>query len=153
MVLDRHIAFEQCVAKIFNKTGYGVEQEALVEHSYNHIDILAEKDGNQYCIEVKYRLINDKAASRIVEISEKVKMIPILVVGEQISRMKRTYYSEKYAQLIILDISNLLYVVRKADELRNELIGLSQLFYRRYRTVCHVLLKLMFQHMFHIPNH
>lgn len=88
MVLDRHIAFEQCVAKIFNKTGYGVEQEALVEHSYNHIDILAEKDGNQYCIEVKYRLINDKAASRIVEISEKVKMIPILVVGEQISRMR-----------------------------------------------------------------
>ena len=123
MVLDRHIAFEQCVAKIFNKTGYGVEQEALVEHSYNHIEILAEKDGNQYCIEVKYRLINDKAASRIVEISEKVKMIPILVVGEQISRMKRTYYSEKYAQLIILDISNLLYVVRKADELRNELIA------------------------------
>ena len=36
MVLDRHIAFEQCVAKIFNKTGYGVEQEALVEHSYRY---------------------------------------------------------------------------------------------------------------------
>ena len=50
-------------------------------------------------------------------------MNPILVVSKYINSEKRGYFQEKYSDLILMDISNLLFAVHNNDELRNELIA------------------------------
>lgn len=68
-------------------------------------------------------MLSDKAAMRIVDIAQECKMSPILVVSKYINSEKRGYLQEKYSNLILIDISNLLFAVRYSDELRNELIA------------------------------
>ena len=48
--------------------------------------------------------------------------LPILVIAEYIKKRKREYYHEKYPELIVIDITNLLFAVRSNDELKNQLI-------------------------------
>ena len=62
-------------------------------------------------MEVKYSMLSDKAAMRIVDIAQECKMSPILVVSKYINSEKRGYLQEKYSNLILIDISNLLFAV------------------------------------------
>lgn len=45
-----------------------------------------------------------------------------VVIAEYIKKRKREYYHEKYPELIVIDITNLLFAVRSNDELKNQLI-------------------------------
>ena len=51
-------------------------------------------------MEVKYSMLSDKAAMRIVDIAQECKMSPILVVSKYINSEKRGYLQEKYLSLI-----------------------------------------------------
>lgn len=50
-------------------------------------------------------------------------MTPVAVVGSKIDDIRRNHYLEKYPDLILLDIANLLFAVQSYTELRNELIA------------------------------
>lgn len=123
MDINNSNLFENCVLKIFKEAEYSVKQNVIVNNYRGDIDIVAEKNGVKYCVEVKYSPLSDKAATRIVDIAEECKMNPILVVSKYINSDKRGYFQEKYSDLILMDISNLLFAVHNNDELRNELIA------------------------------
>lgn len=122
MRFERYILFENCVAKILKKAEYNIRQNVRIPEEGWEIDILAEKNDYKYCIEVKYVLTNGRVAEKIMEIAEKENRIPVIITAEYVGQKKREYFKEKYPQLILLDITNLLYAVRLNDELRNELI-------------------------------
>lgn len=115
--------FENCVSKIFKEAEFSVEQNVIINNCRGDIDIVAEKNDVKYCVEVKYSLLSDRAAARIVSIAEECEMIPVLVVSKFINSEKRDYFQEKYSNLTLIDISNLLFAVHNNDELRNELIA------------------------------
>lgn len=115
--------FENCVLKIFKEAEYSVTQNVILNNYRGDIDIVAEKNDVKYCVEVKYSMLSDKAAARIVDIAQECKMTPILVVSKYLNSEKRDYFQEKYFNLILIDISNLLFAVCHNDELRNELIA------------------------------
>ena len=50
-------------------------------------------------------------------------MHPILVTAQIIDKKRRDYYQDRYSDLVMIDISNLLYAVREKTQLRNELIS------------------------------
>lgn len=115
--------FENIVAKIFDKAGYSITQNVQLEQRAGDIDIVAEKEGNGYCIEVKYSQLIEKAVERIYTIGQSCGMTPIVVTGFKIDERKRGHYGEKYPDLILIDITNLLFAVQDRTELRNELIA------------------------------
>ena len=119
MNINNYVLFENCVAQIFREAEYSIQQNMTINNRRDEIDILAEKNGEKYCIEVKYALVNDCAAERITQIAQNNKMLPILVIAEYIKKRKREYYHEKYPELIVIDITNLLFAVRSNDELKN----------------------------------
>ncbi len=122
MNINNYVLFENGVAQIFREAEYSIQQNMTINNRRDEIDILAEKNGEKYCIEVKYALVNDCAAERITQIAQNNKMLPILVIAEYIKKRKREYYHEKYPELIVIDITNLLFAVRSNDELKNQLI-------------------------------
>lgn len=123
MNINNYQLFENCVIKIFSEAEYSVQQNVIINECQNGIDIVAEKNGEKYCIEVKYSLINKRVADEIIAIAEEQNMLPILVVSDYINAEKREYYKNMYPNLTLIDISNLLFAVQGNDELRNELIA------------------------------
>lgn len=116
--------FENIIAKIFCEAGYAIKQDVQLEQRSGDIDIVAEKEGNSYCIEVKYSQLIEKAAGRIYTIGRSCGMTPILVTAFKIDEKKRSHYQEEYPDLILIDIANLLFAVQYRTELRNELIAI-----------------------------
>lgn len=66
----------------------------------------------------------EKAAGRIYTIGQSCGMTPILVTAFKIDEKKRSHYQEEYPDLILIDITNLLFAVQYRTELRNELIAI-----------------------------
>lgn len=115
--------FEEYVAKIFKEAGYSVEQGKSLENRMGDIDIVAEKDAKKYCVEVKLSKVIDKAIERICAIAEAYKMVPVLVSAYGVEEKKRECYQKEHPELILLDISNLMFAVKYSTELTNELIA------------------------------
>jgi hypothetical protein len=123
MNLSNYFLFENCVVKIFKEADFSIQQHVRNIGCQEDIDIVAEKDSVKYCVEIKYSLVNNKAAERIINIAKMDEMIPVLVVSEYVNIEKRACYREQFSKLILVDISNLLFVVKNNEELRNELIS------------------------------
>lgn len=123
MNINHYVLFENCVSKIFSEAGYSVQQNIIINDCRDEIDIIAEKNGKKYCVEVKYSLINNRVADKIIAIAETKNMIPLLVVSEYVNDEKSKYFKDIFPNLTLIDISNLLFAVQENDELRNELIA------------------------------
>ena len=115
--------FENVVSKIFENAGYSVNQDGQLQHQLEYADIIAEKENRRYCIEVKYLQLRERAVDRICSIGKTHGMTPVAVVGSKIDDIRRNHYLEKYPDLILIDIANLLFAVQSYTELRNELIA------------------------------
>ncbi len=122
--------FEKFILSLFCKLGYKVKDEyqkdTISNLSYRRADIIAEKDGKTYCIEVKFSRISEEAIKQVYEYTngEDVNgkdVIPVLVTAFEVKEKEKCIYKEKYPELEIIDISNLLYVVKDADELKSKL--------------------------------
>lgn len=81
------------------------------------------KNEKRYCVEVKYAQITEKAIHQVCTKAEENDMYPILVTAQIIDKKRRDYYQDRYSDLVLIDISNLLYAVRENPKLRNELIS------------------------------
>lgn len=123
MNLYNYVLFEKCVAHIFEMAEYSVRQNVMLNSKSAEIDIIAEKGVNKYCIEVKYALVNDHVGDKISQIALDNEMIPILVVAQYVNDGKREYFHNEHPELIVVDITNLLFAVQSNDELKNELIA------------------------------
>lgn len=51
-------------------------------------------------------------------------MIPVIVTAFEVKEEEKSIYKNKYPELEIIDISNLLYVVKDTDKLKYELISI-----------------------------
>ena len=119
-----YIAFESCVAKIFEKAEYSIERDVQLDTEIGDIDIIAKKDRKNYAVEVKYAQVTEKVIGRVCYNAEKHSMIPVLVTAFKIEEKRRKYYQETYKNLIIIDIANLLFAVQYNTELHNELTAI-----------------------------
>lgn len=115
--------FENVVSKIFENAGYSVNQDGQLQHQLEYADIIAEKENRRYCIEVKYLQLRERAVDRICSMGKTHGMTPVAVIGSKIDDIRRNHYLEKYPDLILIDIANLLFAVQSYTELRNELIA------------------------------
>ena len=122
MNVNNFITFKNVVEKIFNdEAGYFVEHNS----TYNDtgFDFLAEMDENIFGVEVKYSQISDNAINQILYCKQIAEIKPVLVTAYCIEDEKRKNYESKHPNLILLDISNLLFAVKYNTELRNELVA------------------------------
>lgn len=122
-IISSYKKFEECVAKILSEAGYSTLLNVVSEKNRGEIDIVAEKNGNKYCIEVKFTHISENTILQTLANANTNSMLPVLVTSQIIEEKKRKEYQNKYSDLILIDVSNLLYAVKNNDELRNELIA------------------------------
>lgn len=123
--IENYCRFENCIAKIFEEAEYSITRNVRIKNNPGYeIDIVAEKNKNKFCVEVKYSRVTDMAVKRIYKVSELSNMQPILVTAFNIKEKRKMYFQEMYPNLIVIDISNLLFAVQDNVELSNELIAL-----------------------------
>lgn len=124
-----YYSLEALTVKIFKNSGFGVEHANNAEN--RQIDIIAKKEGTDYYIEVKsstslrYRNFPalESATNRTIDVASRNNAVPVLVVFASVSEKHKQKYTSLYNDLVILDISNLLYIVN-GTELQDELISL-----------------------------
>jgi predicted RecB family endonuclease len=121
--INNYERFEECIAKIFEEAGYDTVSNVALEQYKGDIDIVAKKDDKKYYVEVKYARITEKAIHQVCIKAEENDMHPILVTAQILDKKRRDYYQDRYSDLVMIDISNLLYAVRENSRLRNDLIS------------------------------
>ena len=114
--------FEHCVGDIFDAAGYSIKRNVPIENEDLCVDITAELDGVMYYVEVKFSSVTDIATKKICELSENHRATPVLVTACEVGN-KRGYYKNRYPNLILIDVANLLFAVKDHAELRNRLIA------------------------------
>lgn len=123
--IENSYRFENCIAKIFEEAEYSITRNVRIKNNPEYeIDIVAEKNKNKFCVEVKYSQVTDMAVKRIYKVSELSNMQPILVTAFNVKERRKIYFQEMYPNLIIIDLANLLFAVQDNAELSNELIAL-----------------------------
>lgn len=128
-ILRSGCIFEQYVSNLFNKSGYQIIKEVdMKEDKPNllggRVDIIAKKEEKIYCIEVKFSTISEKTMEQICRYISGTDMIPVIVTASEVKEEEKSIYKNKYPKLEIIDISNLLYVVKDIDKLKYELISI-----------------------------
>ncbi|WP_118791091.1 hypothetical protein [Haemophilus haemolyticus] len=117
--------FEEFILSLFCKLGYKVEdefQEDTVSNLlYRRADFIAKKEEKTYCIKVKFSRISEGAIKQVYEYTKGTDAIPVLVTAFEVKEKEKCIYKEKYPELEIIDISNLLYVVKDKDKLKSKL--------------------------------
>lgn len=121
---QNYIEFEKWVAELFLKAEYSVEQNVRLEALRKDVDIIAEKEGIKYCVEIKFSYVTERAVSQICSIAEEINMIPILVTAHRVDEEKLNKYKPAHSSLIVIDIQNLLYAVKDFPKMRNELVSI-----------------------------
>ncbi len=108
---------ENIAARIFEKSVYAIDVKKALKIG---TDFIAEKDNKVYVVEVKAFTsieysnvyVLDRAVSRVINASEKIRGIPVLVVFSVISDDQKKKYKDWHSGLIILDLKNLLYATQ-----------------------------------------
>ncbi len=123
--IENAYRFENCIAKIFEEAEYSITRNVCIKNNPRYeIDIVAEKNENKFCVDVKYSQVTDMAVKRIYKVSKLSNMQPILVTAFNVKERWKEYFQEMYPNLIVIDIANLLFAVQDNAELSNELIAL-----------------------------
>ena len=86
--------------------------------------LLQKKEEEIYCIGVKFSRISEETIKKVYGYINGTDVIPVLVTAFEVKEKEKCIYKEKYLELEIIDISNLLYVVKDTDELKYELISM-----------------------------
>ena len=82
-----YIAFELCIAKIFEQAEYSVERDVQLDAGKGDIDIVAQKDEKTYAVEVKYAQVTEKVIGRVCYNAKILGMIPVLVTAFKVEEI------------------------------------------------------------------
>lgn len=120
---------EKITAEIFKNSGY-VANNAFLPPDY-HVDVIAKNNEKEYFIEVKassslqfkntFFII--KSVEKSISCAREHNAIPVIFIYSVLSHKDKERLNEKYNDLIILDLSNILYTI-DGTELRDELIAI-----------------------------
>ena len=124
---DIGFRFETLSEQLFTELGFEFflrpqdNNDATI--SKTNFDIGIFKQNNKYAVEVKcstspeYRILKSIESSivRLIDSSTKEGMIPILMVYSFISKPEKDEFRKKHKNLVLLDLSNILYLARKAN--------------------------------------
>lgn len=128
MQLSIYKDFEQCVSKIFNEIGFSIESNVLLNDKKTEIDLIATRENEIYCVEIKYTQgiakVIRKSAEKIVFAAQKKAATPVLVCATVVPQKLAEEIQILFPNLILLDIANLLFLVADLPGLRNELVAL-----------------------------
>lgn len=118
------LEFEKYVAEIFSISGYTVKTAVPLNGKSNiHLDIVATKNDTIFFVETKFTRATEQAAVRIINFAESSGATPVLVTAYKLEENQRISYAQKYPNLNLVDIANLLYAVQDDAQLRNKLIS------------------------------
>lgn len=82
--INNYRRFEECIAKIFSEAEYSTVSNIVLPNNKGEIDIIAEKDGRKYCVEVKYAQVTERGMNQIRVKAKDNGMLPILVTAQSI---------------------------------------------------------------------
>lgn len=121
--------FERFVSNLFGELGYDVVNDVQLKNikqgkPYRRADVIAKKAGIEYCVEVKFSTISERAIEQIYSYIEGTDMIPVIVTAYEVKEEEKDAYKKKYPELEIIDISNLLHVVENNDRLKYDLTSI-----------------------------
>lgn len=113
------------IEKIFRANGFEIEKSQ--EDSYKFFDFIATSDSIDLAVEVKLTfnmMISDNRydsfIKRLKTSALKENKVPVLVTSGIVTDRE---VNTNYEDLLVLDIHNLLFLVKENDSIRNELIG------------------------------
>lgn len=86
--------FGRFVSNLFVELGYNVKNEVELKgprHNkpYRRADIIAKKAEIEYCIEVKFSTISERAIEQIYSYIEGTDMIPVIVTAYEVKEEKK----------------------------------------------------------------
>lgn len=125
---------EILVSEIFSKYGFKTDRQG--HKKIHYYDVHAEINGAQFGIEVKYSRNNSFPTNRLSASMIKLKrdclssgIIPIIVIvnvvsEEQITRLEGSGSYCESDKLIIVDLQNLIYLIRDDENLKGRLMEL-----------------------------
>lgn len=120
--------FAKFVSNLFIELGYEIEDEVQIKDVISNsscriADIIVKKE-EVYCVEVKFSRISEKTIEQVYRYIRGTDMIPVIVTAYEVKEKEKCIYKDKYPKLEIIDISNLLYIVKDTDKLKYELISM-----------------------------
>ena len=126
--INMYSEIEELAVEIFRKSGFIIRKEPM--DITNDVDIISADSTNTYYVEIKastsikykYLAQLSKTVDRLVEIANNNGAIPILVVFSMVNEKAKLDYLKKYNELIIIDLANLLFIV-KGTEIQDKLIA------------------------------
>lgn len=134
-MIDYYRNVEQIIAEIFMSAGFSVQTEQSWGAGYR-FDLVATKGSNQLAIEVKAskrkqipaQIVYDAIPRLLVEIdSRRENFTPVIVVANMVPDILQSRIKEKYGgRVIIIDIQQLLFVVRDNETLRERLVSVLE---------------------------
>lgn len=119
---------ENLAVEIFQRSGFTVKKEP--RENPRNVDIISSYSSHTYYVEIKgstsirYKNLSQLSASvyKLVEIANNNQAIPVLVVFSIVYEKAKFEYSQKFKNLIIIDLANILYIV-KGTELQDKLVA------------------------------
>lgn len=122
--------FEVLIEELFDFYGCSTKRESLQRDEM--YDIYAQKNNIKFYIEVKtvrQMIVGKETISKAIDISQNIELQSnerfVLVVANIVpNKMKKQL--REYKNLLVLDISNLLFMVRKSERLKTKLLSLLE---------------------------
>ena len=128
-IIGNDFIFENVVAEIFEYCGYQVKKEQTIND--RRIDLVAEFNNYKYFIEVKYLRIKMSDTGKRMHLintinqSAKIDEKWICVVSNIVSSGFKNEVREQF-NIEILDLRNLLYMIKDNLELYNKLLSIIE---------------------------
>lgn len=123
--------FENVIAEIFHYYNFHVEKES---NAHDEADIKATYGNSKYFIEVKYSKSSMMPPSLVIHAASRLhlvsntfdyQMIPVLVLSGKVTDKLKLQLAQ-FENLIVIDIANLLYLVKDNDKLKNQLLSVLE---------------------------
>ena len=125
---DNYLLFEDIVCEVFKKSGYSVSTGRRFD---NYLwDCIAETEEEKYFIEVKFLVghrgdmpgqVREKI-TRLTTLAKGEGRVVLVVAGTVDEALKRNYLEKN--DIILLDLSNLLWVTQGHADIRNRLLAI-----------------------------
>lgn len=124
----KEFKFEELIREILEYNGFNIILNSSTKQQINDIDIIAEINNYKYIVEVKYYKSTHLTSKLIFEISKRLSQLnklnctKVLITSSYLDENYKIEQSKLY-DIIIIDISNLLYMVKDNEILRTRLVS------------------------------